>query len=98
MNLEQAKLAGILAAGIEKRQAKLAVINQMLTDANWVVTNVTAKSLVTNETVGLILDDLDQATSQAGIDFIKQIYETQIAAMQAALADDTQWLPQEPGP
>jgi hypothetical protein len=84
MDIETAKRAGELARGIELRIQKRAAVELGIAE-HWPVIEVLARNTVTNETKSLVIGELNDATSQQGLAFIKAIYDSEIAAMQAEI-------------
>lgn len=84
MQIDNAILGGKLAAQIKARQAKLVQINDALA-GHWLIKEVRAIDSVTGNELSMVLDVLDDATSQQVIASAIQIYQGQLAALQAQL-------------
>jgi hypothetical protein len=97
MDIQAAIRAGAIAHAIEQRNEKRALVETAISE-HWKVVNVLAQNPATGESVPLILGDLDDASSQAGLGFIAQMYDAQLAALAADLATAETWTPPVPEP
>jgi hypothetical protein len=84
MHIEAAKRAGELARGIEQREPMLALLDKAIAEG-WRIKEVVAVNPARTEEKSLVLEVLDADTSAAGLAFIKQVYQAQIAALQSGL-------------
>jgi hypothetical protein len=84
MNIESAKRAGEIAAGLEARNEKVAAIQAAL-DAGWQIKEARAVEVTTGREISAIVSLLDVPTSAQVLGFALQIYAGQIAALQAEL-------------
>lgn len=85
MDLATATTAADLAAKITARNEAMALIQRAMAEG-WVVTNFRATSPDGANDMALILSPLDVATSQQALGFTIQVYQAQIAALNAQLA------------
>ena len=92
MDILAAKRAGEIAKNIDDRIRLKAVVDLAIAEG-WPIVEVLARNPITNETKSLIVSALNDATSQAGLGFIKTVYEGEIAALQADLATAEAWVP-----
>jgi hypothetical protein len=92
MDIEAAKRAGELARGIEQRQPMLALLDKAIAEG-WLIKEVVAVNPQRTDERSLILSVLDEATSGASLQFIRQVYASQIAALEADLATAESWTP-----
>jgi hypothetical protein len=97
MDIVAAKRAGSLALAIEQRTEKRALIETAIA-GHWKVINVLAQNPSTGEATPLILNDLDDASSQAGLGFIRDMYDAQLALLNADLATAETWVAPAPEP
>jgi len=95
MDIQAAKHAGAIASAIEARNEIAALVATAIAE-HWKVINVIAQNPATGECKPLILNDLNDASSQAGLGFIAQMYEQQLAVLNADLATAETWVPSEP--
>jgi hypothetical protein len=92
MDIEAAKRAGELARGIEQRQPMLALLDKAIAEG-WLIKEVVAVNPQRTEERSLILSVLDEETSGASLQFIRQVYAGQIAALEGDLATAENWAP-----
>jgi len=92
MDIDAAKRAGELASAIESRQAKMAELQSCIDDG-WIITDTLARSPDGNRTIRLQLAALDAQTNGMALGFILQIYQGQLAALEADLATAETWVP-----
>ena len=74
MDIIAAKRAGEIAKNIDDRVRLKAAVELALAEG-WPIVEVLARNPITNETKSLIVGELNAATSQAGLSFIKTVYE-----------------------
>jgi hypothetical protein len=97
MHIEAAKRAGELARGIEQREPMLALLDKAIAEG-WLIKEVVAVNPARTEERSLVLDVLGADTSAAGLQFIKQVYENQISALQSDLDAAETWTPPQTDP
>jgi hypothetical protein len=92
MDIEAAKRAGELAKSIEARIPMLALVDECIA-GDYRIFEVRARNPATGQEYSLVLSALDSNTSQMSLSFIKQIYEGQLATLNADLATAETWTP-----
>lgn len=96
MNLDAAKRAGEIAIAIQARLDKIAEVDRCISEG-WRIDEAWARS-ERNQACRLVLSALDPETNVMALNFIKQIYATQITALEADLATAETWAPPAPEP
>jgi len=85
VTLAQAQAAGPLATEIIQRNNQVTAINAAVS-GHWVITSCRARDPATGDVIELVLEPLDDATSQQSLQFILSIYQAQLSALNSQLA------------
>lgn len=84
MDIATAKTAGEIAAALERRYAMRDVVTQAISEG-WLICDVRANG--GSGSVSLVLDTLDAETSELALQYVKGIYDAQIAALETDLTE-----------
>lgn len=85
MDLETAKIAGAIAANIERLTVGLADVDKVISEG-WVVVDVRVRNPVTKDERSMVMGELDPTMSALALSTAKTTYETLLADLQAQLA------------